>query len=123
MKKQVPIDIGMNERLKSFAVEIIKLSKYSKDYAGEHLFKQAIRSSTSASLNYGEMMFGASRRDFLYKGTIVLKELSETLNCIDIINRVNLTNKSSKAEILVDEAEQLVKIMSATLRTIRGQKK
>ena len=58
----------LEERLIIYAVNIVKLTNYnSTNYAGIHLSKQIIRSSTSSPLNYGEAQAGESPRDFLHK--------------------------------------------------------
>ena len=56
-----------------------------KNYAGNHLTGQIIRSSTSPALNYGEAQSAESNRDFVHKMGICLKELRETNNCLKII--------------------------------------
>ena len=43
--------------------------------AANHLSGQLIRSGTSPSLNYGEAQSAESRKDFVHKIKIVLKEL------------------------------------------------
>jgi len=58
----------LEDRLINFAVTIIELSKTNKkNYAGNHLSGQMIRSGTSSTLNYGEAQRAESRRDFYIK--------------------------------------------------------
>lgn len=70
----------------------------SKTYAGNHLAKQLLRSGTSVSLNYGEAPSAESRKDFVHKAKIVLKELCETMLCLKIIKRTMLYTSSVKLE-------------------------
>ena len=78
----------LESRLIDFAVEIIDLVKNNDDnYAGKHLSGQIIRSSTSAPLNYGEAQSAESRRDFIHKMQISLKELRETYVNLRIIEK------------------------------------
>jgi four helix bundle protein len=66
----------LEERLINFAVLIVDISEsMPKSYAGNHLSGQLLRSGTSPALNYGEAQGGESRKDFIHKIKIVLKEL------------------------------------------------
>lgn len=57
----------LENRLIQFSVDIIRLTKkIDNSFAGEHLNKQLIRSSTSVALNYGEARSGESSKDFLH---------------------------------------------------------
>ena len=55
--------------------------------AANHLAGQLLRSGTSPALNYGEVQAGESRRDFIHKIKIGLKELGESHICSKIIFR------------------------------------
>ena len=69
----------LEDRLITFAVDIIKIVECNKNnYEGKYLSSQIIRSGTSAALNYGEAQSTESKRDFVHKMQIVLKELRET---------------------------------------------
>jgi four helix bundle protein len=58
----------LEERLISFGVNIIVLSnKIHKNYTGNHLRHQLIRSGTSPALNYAEARFAESKKDFIHK--------------------------------------------------------
>lgn len=81
----------LEERLINFAVlivEIVETMPASK--AANHLAGQLLRSGTSPALNYGEAQSGESRRDFVHKIKIVLKELRESHICLKIIYRTKL---------------------------------
>jgi len=82
----------LEERLISYSVQIIEvLDTLNQTKAGNHLTSQLIRSGTSVSLNYGEAQSGESRKDFIHKIQIVLKELRETLICLKIIKKAKLS--------------------------------
>jgi len=81
----------LEERLINFAVMIVRICESIPDTrAANHLAGQLIRSGTSPSLNYGEAQSGESRKDFIHKIKIVLKELRETYACLKIIHRSKL---------------------------------
>ena len=78
----------LEKRLVNFSVlilDIVKEMPNSKE--GKTLSGQVIRSGTSVSLNYGEAMSAESRKDFIHKMKVILKELRETNICLEISNR------------------------------------
>lgn len=113
----------LEERLIDFAVLIIKLSESNKkNYAGNHLSGQMIRSGTSAPLNYGEAQSAESKRDFLHKMQIVLKELRETYVCLKIINRAELNTNTQKLEYALKENNELISIFVKSVQTAKSNK-
>lgn len=71
----------LEDRLIDFASVVILFTEGMKNnYAGNHLSGQIIRSSTSPALNYGEAQSAESKKDFIHKMGICLKELRETYN-------------------------------------------
>ena len=69
----------IHDRLIDFSVAIINLSEsLPKTYAGNHIAGQILRSGTSPAPNYGEARGAESKKDFVHKLGIVLKELNET---------------------------------------------
>jgi len=108
----------LEERLINFSVLIIDLTNHiSKTKAGTHLAGQLVRSGTSASLNYGEAQSGESRKDFIHKIKIVLKELRETYICLKIIKNANLYNFDEKLEKVLKENDELISIFVKSVET------
>jgi len=86
----------LEERLIDFAVLIVEICENMKDTkASNHLSGQLIRSGTSPALNYGEAQGGESRKDFIHKIKIVLKELRESYVCLKIILKSKIVNPCS----------------------------
>jgi four helix bundle protein len=110
----------LQERLIDFAVRIIKLSsKLPKTLAGRHIAGQILRSGTSPPPNYGEARAASSHADFLHHLSIVLRELNETLIWLQMIRKSELL----KAELLsdiIDENQQLCRILTASIKTGRA---
>jgi len=84
-----------------------------------HLNDQAIRSSTSAALNYGETQRAESKRDFIHKLSIVMKELRETSVNITIINDLNKNSDQDGFKRLIKECDELLAIFYKTIQTTR----
>ena len=78
---------GLEQRLISFAADIINFSSKIPNGSTAHLANQLIRSGTSPALNYAEARGAESRRDFIHKMGIAVKELRETHVCLQILDR------------------------------------
>jgi len=108
----------LEERLISFSTMIIEIVKtMPSDKAGGYLSSQLVRSGTSASLNYGEAQAGESRRDFIHKIKIVLKELRETCICLKIIKRTQLFEVGTEIEKAIIENNELISIFVKSVET------
>ncbi len=82
------VDPGeLEDRLIDFAVRVIAVVEALPDSkAGKHVAGQLVRSGTSPAPNYGEAQSAESRRDFIHKMKVALKELRETLVWLKVIN-------------------------------------
>lgn len=107
----------IQERMINFAVAIIKLSSaLPKTKAGNHIAGQLLRCGTSPAPNYGEARGAESRKDFIHKLGIVLKELNESGNWLEMIKRSELL-KSEAVQPVMQECMELAKIISSSIRT------
>lgn len=114
----------LEERLIDFAAKIILFTnQIEKSYAGNHLLGQITRSSTSPALNYGEAQSAESKRDFIHKMGICLKELRETLNCLKIIERAKLTSNINELIEAKTEANELISIFVSSIKTAKSNTK
>jgi len=84
--------------------------------AGKHIRGQIIKSGTSPAPNYSEARGAESNADFIHKLKVVIKELNETLVWLEIIVRSKML-KLNLLENLIDENEQLCKIISSSIAT------
>ena len=111
----------LEERLVDFAVLIIEIvNSMSNSKAGNHLSGQLVRSGTSVALNYGEAQSGESRKDFIHKMKIVLKELRETHICLKIIDRTNLCKFNNKIDQAKKESNELISIFVKSVETAQN---
>ena len=108
----------LQSRLIQFAGLCISIKRYtSHSYEGDHLSKQLIRSSTSAALNFGEARSAESKKDFIHKQGISLKELRESHVNLIIIEQNKLCKNEDLIVETVDEANQLVSIFVTSIKT------
>lgn len=112
---------NLENRLIDFSVSIIELTEeIPKSYIGMHLSKQLARSGTSVSLNYGEAQAGESKKDFIHKMMIVLKELRETFICLKILSRVGLYKDNVNMNLVYSECNELISIFVKSLQTVKS---
>ncbi|MDX2415233.1 MAG: four helix bundle protein [Bacteroidales bacterium] len=108
----------LEERLIDFAVLMLNIAKLLPDtYAGKHLGSQLIRSGTSPALNYGEAQSAESRKDFIHKNKIVLKELRESRVCLKIVAKSNLLDNKAFLDQGLKESNELISIFVKTTKT------
>ena len=110
----------LENRLIDFAATIIILAnKFEKNYAGNHLAGQIIRSGTSLALNYGEAQSAESTKDFIHKMGVCLKELRETFVCLKIIEKANLVSDLKSLLSAKEEANELISIFVSSIKTAK----
>ena len=101
----------LEERLIEFAAQLIRFTESMvSSKSGNHLANQLLRSGTSPALNYGEAQGGESRKDFIHKFKVILKELRETLIGIKIVERASLHQDHGFLNQVKDECNQLISI-------------
>jgi len=107
----------LEERLLEYAVRVIRLvDALPATRAGRHVADQLLRCGTSPLANHGELQGAESRKDFIHKLGLCLKEIRETRRWLRLIHRVPLV-APAKIEQLLDETEALIKIFAASIRT------
>lgn len=103
---------------KQFAVRIVNLYKYlcndKKEYV---LSKQILRSGTSIGANIAESECAISKKDFLSKLYIALKECSETLYWLDLLYDTEYLTEEQYNSMKKD-CEEMRKMMSASTKTM-----
>lgn len=108
------------KRLIRFAALIIDFCEsLPKSGAGMILSGQLLKSSTSAALNYGEARGAESKKDFIHKMGLALKELSESFVGVKILRISNIYNNKEKLETAYVENNELVSIFIASLKTAK----
>jgi len=108
----------LEERLIDFADKIIAfIELLVKNQAGNHIANQIARSSISSALNYGEAQSAESRKDFVHKIKIVLKESRETHIALRIIKKSKLVRNFSEVDLLISECNELVSIFVKSVET------
>ena len=114
----------LEERLIKFSVLIIEIvNEMLNSKAGNHLSGQLVRSGTSVSLNYGEAQSAESKKDFIHKMKIILKELRETYVCLKIIHISILFKNEGKIIKAKQENNELISIFVKSIETAQKNQK
>ena len=114
----------LEERLVEFAVSIIGVAeRLPKSPAGNHIAGQLIRSGTSPAANYGEAQSVESRKDFVHKMKLALKELRESRVWLRVILRKPLAKDTDEVKRVLSECEELIRIFAKSIATAESNMK
>ncbi len=112
----------LEDRLIKFGISIIKMAeKVQNTKAGNTLSGQIIRSGTSPALNYGEAQASESRKDFIHKFKIILKELRETKVCLKLIKGSALIKDLNLLISIERENDELIAIFTKSIATAQSK--
>ncbi len=110
----------LEDRLIDYAIEISNIvDEIDNSKLGNLISGQLIRSSSSTALNHGEAQSAESKRDFIHKLKIVLKELKESRICLKIIQKKPLVTNASKLVQRLKETEELIAIIFKSIETAK----
>jgi four helix bundle protein len=110
------------QRLIEFAARIGKVVDALPDTRlGRHIAGQLVRCGTAGAPNYAEARGAESKRDFIHKLGVCLKELRETQCWLLMIVLAELLPESRLADLL-DENDQLIAIFVSSISTAKGRK-
>jgi len=111
---------ALKVRTKEFALRVLRLYR-SLPHTEEAriLGRQILRSGTSIGANYRAACRGRSRAEFAAKLGIVLEEADETVFWLELIQDASIVPKE-KLSALTKEANEIVAIIVASLRTVKG---
>ena len=85
------------------------------------LSKQFLRSGTSIGANIAEAQYGSSRKDFLNKLYIALKECAETLYWLELLHSCGYFSDSEYVSLQAD-CDELRKLLTAITKSVRDGK-
>ncbi|MEP7319427.1 MAG: four helix bundle protein [Panacibacter sp.] len=103
----------------AFALEIIRLYKILISEKKEFvLSKQLLRSGSSIGANVNEALSGESKKDFIHKLSIALKEAKETSYWLNLLKDSEYL--SGEAFIgIISSCNELIKILSSIILTTK----
>ena len=110
-------DSVAKEKSMAFSIRIVRLYQYlTTEHKEFVLSKQILRSGTSIGANISEAIYGSSRKDFIAKLQIALKECAETLYWLELLYSCDYIS-NQMYQSLFDDCEVLRKILSSSVKS------
>lgn len=104
-----------------FSVRIINMYKHLSDSKKEFILsKQVLRSGTSIGANVEEASSASSKRDFINKYHIALKEAKETHYWLRLLHETEFIDKTSFESISKD-CEEIISLLTKSLITAKSK--
>ena len=110
----------VGEKSLAFGKRIAKCYRYLRDKNKETVMsKQLLRSGASIGANVREGLYAQSRKDFISKLNIALKEAGETDYWLDVIHSAEyLTDE--EYESLKSDNDELLRLLTSIIKTTKG---
>jgi len=106
-------------RTKKFSYRIIKLYRFLPRKAEAYIVgKQLLRCGTSVAANYRAVGQARSRADAASKLAVVLEEADECIYWLECLADNDIIRPELLSD-LIEEANELVRIFGASLRTVK----
>ncbi|HZR26197.1 MAG TPA: four helix bundle protein [Vicinamibacterales bacterium] len=110
----------LKKRTRKFGVAVFKFARtLPTDPATLIVVRQMVSSGSSVGANYRSACRAKSRPDFISKMTTAEEEADETQYWFEFLVEGEVIAKTAAAWF-IEEAEQLVKIFVASIKTARG---
>lgn len=106
-----------------FAVRIVNLFKFLQQTKREFILsKQLLRSGTSIGANIEEGIGGQSKKDFIAKFQISLKEARETQYWLRLLVATAYLNQK-EADSLLEDCREIIAMLTAILKSTKNNLK
>lgn len=104
---------GLKQRTRKFAADVIKFcDSLRMCKATSVITYQLVKCATSVGANYRAACRARSKAEFFSKICIVVEEADESEYWLEIICETELTNKSEELMRLMQEANEITRIMT-----------
>lgn len=108
----------LEDRLVDYTCSMIDIVELLPDTrADNYIAGQLIKSCHSPAFNYGEVQGAESRKDFIHKLGVVLKELKECRVALEIIRKKEMIRNVNKLTDIYMETEELIAIIGKSINT------
>ena len=112
----------LKKRTKGFALRVfLFLMNVERNRPVDVISYQLLKASSSVAANYRAVCRGKSNADFLNKLKTVDEEADECLFWLEFIYELDLKCDKQELILLINEANELVSIFSASIRTIKSK--
>lgn len=106
-----------------FSVRVIRVTEsMARSRAGIYIADQLLRSGCLPIGHHGEVEGAESRDDFIRKLKVCHKELRESRRWLRLVRHVPFVKKPELPDDLIAEAEESVRILSASIRATESNR-
>ena len=110
-------DNVVKDKSMAFSLRVIKASRFLTEERNEHILsKQLLRSGTAIGALIREAEFAGSKKDFVHKLTIALKETNETEYWLILLNESDYISSESFDSIIMD-CRELMKLLISIIKS------
>jgi len=114
---------AMRHRTKQFAIRVVTVVRsLPRSREGDVVGRQLLRSGTAVAANYRAVCRARSKAEFVLKISIVVEEADETVFWLELLGDTGMVPKQ-KLSLLLKEANELLAICAASLRTAKYNQK
>lgn len=100
-----------------FSIRIVNLYKYLSSNKKEYIIsKQVLRSGTSIGANISESIDAQSRKDFISKLSIALKEARETYYWLELLKKTDYLDLK-KSESIIKDVDELIRLLHSIIKS------
>lgn len=115
--------LDIEKRTYQFATEVIKaINKFPKSPGNQVIGYQEIKAATSINSNVVQGRAGVSKKDFINHYKIARKEAAESVRWLRMLKSTNDCFQE-KLKKLIKENEEIVKILTACIKTAINNEK
>lgn len=112
----------LKDKSKMFAVRVVKLYQYLSQTKKEAVMsKQLLRAGTAIGALQREGEYAESKLDFIHKYAIAQKECNEALYWLELLYATTYLTLEEYNSIYSD-AEELMKLLTASIRTAKANR-
>ncbi len=113
---------SMKLRTKQFAIRIVSVVRsLPRTREGDVIGKQLLRCGTAVAANYRAVCRSRSKAEFISKINVVVEEADETVFWLELLADTGVV-AAEKLSLLLKEANELLAICAASLRTAKHNK-
>jgi four helix bundle protein len=114
-------DSVIQTKSKAFAIRIVRMYQFLTEKKKEFvLSKQVLRSGTSIGANIAEAKYAVSKKEFVLKLQIALKECAETVFWLELLNETGFLTKREFSAIH-PECEEILRLLTSSITTLKRQ--
>jgi four helix bundle protein len=113
---------AMKLRTKQFAIRIVGVVRsLPRTREGDVIGKQLLRCGTAVAANYRAVCRSRSQAEFISKINLVVEEADEAVFWMELLGETGIV-PAEKLSLLLKEANELLAICAASLRTAKHNK-